>query len=203
MIALLIGALYAPCPISSARRLPCRYCVLGQDPIKVDGALQQRVEEVLQSAGVSPDSVVFDGHSVRARFDPHRTNQLKAKDAIEEGAGPRRRPALHRRLNLVSRSLRLADRDQRPPMYRGWTCRSGVHFMLQIVDMQAAITRRLSLCRRPAYRRRTSATVASAATARPWTSRVRDRGHGHGGCRNLIADQFPDLVVAGSPMARA
>ena len=63
-IALLVGALYtlpnffgeAPAvQVSSAKAV-----------IKVDAALQARVQAALQEAGITPDSVSLDGNSIRA-----------------------------------------------------------------------------------------------------------------------------------------
>ena len=55
--------------------------------VKVDSSVQQRVEEVLKAAGVTPDFVALEGNSVRARFDTPDT-QLKAKDAIQKALVP-------------------------------------------------------------------------------------------------------------------
>mgnify|MGYP001024212213 CR=1 FL=1 len=74
VIVLLIGALYTlPNFFGEA---PAVQVSSAKATIKVDAALQRRVEEALQAAGVSPDSVSFDGNSVRARFDTP-DNQLK------------------------------------------------------------------------------------------------------------------------------
>ena len=81
VIVLLIGALYTlPNFFGEA---PAVQVSSGKATIKVGAALQRRVEEALQAAGVSPDSVTLDGNSVRARFDTP-DNQLKAKDAIQK-----------------------------------------------------------------------------------------------------------------------
>ncbi|MFX8305048.1 hypothetical protein ABTL32_19575, partial [Acinetobacter baumannii] len=51
--------------------------------VKIDSALQARIEAALKDAGVQPDYVQFDGSSIKARFGDTDT-QLKAKDAISK-----------------------------------------------------------------------------------------------------------------------
>ncbi|ADV01933.1 protein translocase subunit SecD [Alicycliphilus denitrificans] len=198
VIALLIGALYTlPNFFGEA---PAVQVSSAKATIKVDGALQRRVEEVLQSAGVSPDSVVFDGHSVRARFDTP-DNQLKAKDAIEKALVPDPSdPPYIVALNLVSRSPDWLTAINARPMYLGLDLRGGVHFMLQ-VDMQAAITKKAESYAgdlRTALREKNIRHGGISRDGQAVDIRVRDEATATA-ARNLVADQFPDLVVASSP----
>lgn len=113
----------------------------GKMTVKVDGQTLEQVEKALQEAGITADSVVFDG-SVRARFDTEDT-QIKAKDVIARAlAAGKEEGAYIVALNLVSRSPDWLTALHAKPMYLGLDLRGGVHFMLQ-VDMRAAITKRL------------------------------------------------------------
>ena len=114
----------------------------GKMTVKVDGQTLEQVEKALQEAGITADSVAFDGQSVRARFDTEDT-QIKAKDVIARAlAAGKEEGAYIVALNLVSRSPDWLTALHAKPMYLGLDLRGGVHFMLQ-VDMRAAITKRL------------------------------------------------------------
>ena len=114
----------------------------GKMTVKVDGQTLEQVEKALQEAGITADSVVFDGQSVRARFDTEDT-QIKAKDVIARAlVAGKEEGAYIVALNLVSRSPDWLTALHAKPMYLGLDLRGGVHFMLQ-VDMRAAITKRL------------------------------------------------------------
>ena len=197
-IALLVGALYtlpnffgeAPAvQVSSAKAV-----------IKVDAALQARVQAALQEAGITPDSVSLDGNSIRARFDTPDT-QLKAKDVLQKALVPDAADAPYIiALGLVSRSPAWLTAIHAQPMFLGLDLRGGVHFMLQ-VDMQAALTKKAD------------------AYAGDLRSLLREKNIRHGGinrdgqgvelklrdeatltaARNLITDQLPDLQTTTSP----
>ena len=113
----------------------------GKVTLKVDGATQTRVSEVLAAAKLTPDFVQFDGNSVKARFGDTDT-QLKAKDVLEKAlnADPAD-PGYIVALNLVSRSPQWLTSLHALPMYLGLDLRGGVHFLMQ-VDMKAALTQR-------------------------------------------------------------
>ena len=198
VIALLVGALYTlPNFFGEA---PAVQVSSAKVTIKVDAALQERVEQVLKDAGVTPDFVALEGNSVRARFDTP-DNQLKAKDAIQKALIPDANdPPFIVALNLVSRSPLWLKALHANPMYLGLDLRGGVHFMLQ-VDMQAALTKK-----------------AESYTGDIRTA-LRDKGIRHGGinrdgqnidikvrdevtltaARNLITDQFADLQTTSTP----
>ena len=198
VIVLLVGALYTlPNFFGEA---PAVQVSSAKATIKVDAAMQERVEEVLKAAGVTPDFVALEGTSVRARFDTP-DNQLKAKDALQKALVPDANdPSYIVALNLVSRSPLWLKALHANPMYLGLDLRGGVHFMLQ-VDMQAALTKK------------------AESYAGDIRTSLRDKSIRHGGitregqnidikvrdeatmtaARNLIADQFPDLVATSTP----
>ncbi|MDH4465519.1 MAG: protein translocase subunit SecD [Acidovorax sp.] len=198
VIVMLVGALYTlPNFFGEA---PAVQVSSAKATIKVDAAVQQRVEDALKAAGLTPDFVALEGNSVRARFDTP-DNQLKAKDAIQKALIPDASDAAYIvALNLVSRSPVWLKSLHANPMYLGLDLRGGVHFMLQ-VDMQAALTKKAE------------SYAGDIRTA------LRDKGIRHGGigrdgqtidikvrdeatltaARNLIADQFADLQVVSSP----
>jgi preprotein translocase subunit SecD len=140
VIAMLLGALYTlPNFFGEA---PAVQVSSGKVTVKVDNSTLVKVEEALKAAGLAPDTVTFDGNSIRARFDT-TDNQLKAKDAIEKALIPdATNPSFIVALNLVSRSPSWLTAMHAAPMYLGLDLRGGVHFMLQ-VDMQAALTKRV------------------------------------------------------------
>ena len=198
VIVLLIGALYTlPNFFGEA---PAVQVSSAKATIKVDAALQRRVEEALQAAGVSPDSVSFDGNSVRARFDTP-DNQLKAKDAIQKAlVSDPADPSYIVALNLVSRSPDWLTAINARPMYLGLDLRGGVHFMLQ-VDMQAALTKKAESYAgdlRTTLREKNIRHGGISRDGQAVDIRVRDEAT-LTAARNLIADQFPDLVAASSP----
>ena len=198
VIVLLVGALYTlPNFFGEA---PAVQVSSAKATVKVDAAVQQRVEDALKAAGVAPDFVALEGNSVRARFDTP-DNQLKAKDAIQKALVPDAAdPSYIVALNLVSRSPVWLKALHANPMYLGLDLRGGVHFMLQ-VDMQAALTKK------------------AESYAGDIRSALRDKNVRHGGitregqsidikvrdeatltaARNVITDQFPDLVATSVP----
>ena len=197
VIVLLIGALYTlPNFFGEA---PAVQVSSAKATLKVDAAVQQRVEDALKAANVASDSIVFDGNSVRARFDTP-DNQLKAKDAIEKALIPDPSdPAYSVALNLVSRSPDWLTALHARPMYLGLDLRGGVHFMLQ-VDMQAAITKKIESYAgdlRSALREKNIRHGGIGREGQAVDIRVRDEAT-LTAARNLIADQFPDLAVVSS-----
>ena len=197
VIVLLIGALYTlPNFFGEA---PAVQVSSAKATLKVDAAVQQRVEDALKAANVASDSIVFDGNSVRARFDTP-DNQLKAKDAIEKALIPDPSdPSYIVALNLVSRSPDWLTALHARPMYLGLDLRGGVHFMLQ-VDMQAAMTKKIESYAgdlRSALREKNIRHGGIGREGQAVDIRVRDEAT-LTAARNLIADQFPDLAVVSS-----
>jgi preprotein translocase subunit SecD len=110
--------------------------------IKVDTALQSRVEEALAAAAIKPTGLFFDLKSIRVRLADTDT-QLKAKDAIEKALNPDPADSSYSvALNLLSASPDWLTGMNALPMYLGLDLRGGVHFLLQ-VDMKGALTKRL------------------------------------------------------------
>ncbi|MBN9329933.1 MAG: protein-export membrane protein SecD [Comamonas sp. SCN 67-35] len=198
VVALLVAALYTlPNFYGEA---PAVQVSSGKATIKVDTAVLERVQQVVKAAGLTSDSVVLEGTSVRARFDTP-DDQLKAKDAIEKALIPDPSdPPYIVALNLVSRSPDWLTAINARPMYLGLDLRGGVHFMLQ-VDMQAALTKKAESY---AGDLRTSLREKNlrhgGITREGQTIRIRLRDEATvTAARNLIADQFPDLQVTSSP----
>jgi preprotein translocase subunit SecD len=199
VIVLLVGTLYtlpnffgeAPAvQVSSAK----------PSAVKVDTSVLQRVEEALKAANITPVSVSLEGNSVRAQLDSVET-QGKAKDAIQKVLVPNESDVSYVvALNMFSLSPKWLTSIHAMPMYLGLDLRGGVHFMLQ-VDMQAALTKK------------------AESYAGDLRTLLRDKSIRHGGisrdgqtvevrlrdeatltaARNLISDQFPDLVSTSVP----
>ena len=198
VIVLLVGVLYTlPNFFGEA---PAVQVSSAKATVKVDIAVQQRVEEALKAAGVTPDFVELEGNSVRARFDAPDT-QLKAKDAIQKALVPDANdPSYIVALNLVSRSPVWLKSLHANPMYLGLDLRGGVHFMLQ-VDMQAALTKKAESYAgdiRTALRDKSIRHGGISREGQNIDIKVRDEAT-MTAARNLIADQFPDLQVASTP----
>jgi preprotein translocase subunit SecD len=110
--------------------------------VRVDDALESRVESALKSAGISYTGVLVDSGSLRVRFADTDT-QLKAKDLISKTVNPDPSNASYVvALNLITSSPSWLTAINALPMYLGLDLRGGVHFLLQ-VDMQAALAKRL------------------------------------------------------------
>ena len=198
VIALLVGALYTlPNFFGEA---PAVQVSSAKATIKVDTAVQARVEEALKAAGVTPDSVSFDGNSVRARFDTPDT-QLKAKDVLQKALVPDASdPPYIIALGLVSRSPAWLKALHAQPMFLGLDLRGGVHFMLQ-VDMQAALTKKAESFAGDLRTSLREKNIRHGGISRDGQSveiKVRDEAT-LTAARNLVADQFPDLVATTSP----
>ncbi|OJU92019.1 MAG: protein-export membrane protein SecD [Burkholderiales bacterium 66-5] len=198
VIALFVAALYTlPNFFGEA---PAVQVSSAKATIKVDSAVLEKVQQTIKGAGLTSDSVVLEGTSVRARFDTP-DDQLKAKDAIEKALIPDPSdPPYIVALNLVSRSPDWLTAINARPMYLGLDLRGGVHFMLQ-VDMQAALTKKAESYAgdlRTALREKN--IRHGGITREGQTIRVRLRDEAAvTAARNLIGDQFQDLQVTSSP----
>ena len=198
VIVLLVGALYTlPNFFGEA---PAVQVSSAKATVKVDAAVLQRVEDVLKTAGVTPDLVSLDGGSVRARLDTP-DNQLKARDAIQKALVPDpANPSYIVALNLVSRSPAWLTALHARPMYLGLDLRGGVHFMLQ-VDMQAALTKKAESYAgdiRTALRDKNIRHGGISRDGQTIDIKVRDEAT-QTATRNLIADQFADLQTTSQP----
>ncbi len=198
VIVLLVGILYTlPNFFGEA---PAVQVSSAKATVKVDAAVQQRVEDALKAAGVTPDFVALEGTSVRARFDTP-DNQLKAKDAIQKALVPDENdPSYVVALNLISRSPLWLKALHANPMYLGLDLRGGVHFMLQ-VDMEAALTKKAESYAgdlRTALRDKSIRHGGINRDGQAVEIRVRDEAT-LTATRNLITDQFADLQTTTSP----
>ena len=198
VVALLVGILYTlPNFFGEA---PAVQVSSAKATVKIDAAVQERVQAALDAAGVTPDLIGLEGTSVRARFDTPDT-QLKAKDAIQKVLIPDANDAQYIvALNLVSRSPAWLTALHAAPMYLGLDLRGGVHFMLQ-VDMQAALTKKAESYAgdiRTVLRDKNIRHGGISRNGQTIEVRVRDEAT-QTATRNLISDQFPDLQTTSTP----
>ncbi|MEN9778877.1 MAG: protein translocase subunit SecD [Burkholderiaceae bacterium] len=192
VVAVLIGFLYTlPNFFGEA---PAVQVSPGKAMVKVDLAVQGRVEEALKAAGVAHQGLTLDGTSVKVRLDSTDT-QLKAKDAIQKALIPDPGdPGYVVALNLLSRSPEWLRAIHAAPMYLGLDLRGGVHFMLQ-VDMQAALTKRaegLTSDLRFALREKNIRHGGITRNGQTVEIRFREQPVLEQ-ARRLMAEQFPDL----------
>ena len=168
--------------------------------VKLDAAVQQRVEEALKAAGVAPDAISFEGGSIKVRLDS-TDSQLQARDAIQRALVPDAAdPYYIVALNLLSRSPTWLGNLGAQPMYLGLDLRGGVHFMLQ-VDMAGALTKRaesLSGDLRLALRDKNVRHAGISRDGQTIQVKASDEQTARA-IQNVLTDQFPDLVVTTAP----
>ena len=168
--------------------------------VKLDAAVQQRVEEALKAAGVAPDAISFEGGSIKVRLDS-TDKQLKARDAIQRALVPDAAdPYYIVALNLLSRSPTWLGNLGAQPMYLGLDLRGGVHFMLQ-VDMAGALTKRaesLSGDLRLALRDKNVRHAGISRDGQTIQVKASDEQTARA-IQNVLTDQFPDLAVTTAP----
>lgn len=196
-VALIIGVLYT---------LPNFF---GEDPavqvsaarssVRVDASTQARVEQALAQAGIKPLAMSLEPNSLKVRLDSTDT-QLKARDVIQRALAPDPNDASYVvALNLLSKTPAWMAAVNARPMYLGLDLRGGVHFMLQ-VDMQAALTKKAESFAgdlRSVMREKNIRHAGINRNGQAVEISFRDPAALQAG-RALIADQFPDLVVADS-----
>ncbi|MDQ2735163.1 MAG: protein translocase subunit SecD [Pseudomonadota bacterium] len=139
VVALVVGIFYTlPNFFGEA---PAVQVSSGKATLKVDSSLAPSVEQILAKAGLKPDFVEYDGHSVKARF-ADLDSQRKGQEALVAALNPDPAdPSYIVALNLLSRSPRWLTAIHALPMYLGLDLRGGVHFLMQ-VDMKAALTKK-------------------------------------------------------------
>ena len=168
--------------------------------VKLDAAVQQRVEEALKAAGVTPDAISFEGGSIKVRLDS-TDSQLQARDAIQRALVPDAAdPYYIVALNLLSRSPTWLGNLGAQPMYLGLDLRGGVHFMLQ-VDMAGALTKRaesLSGDLRLALRDKNVRHAGISRDGQTIQVKASDEQTARA-IQNVLTDQFPDLAVTTAP----
>ena len=197
-LALLVGGLYAlPNVFGEA---PAVQVSAGKAGMRLDEASAQRVQAALQAAGITADSVLLDGASIKARFADTET-QLKAKDAIQKALNPTPDDSAYVvALNLIARSPAWLTSLNASPMYLGLDLRGGVHFMLQ-VDMPAALTKRVESLTgdlRVALREKNLRHSGISRNGQAIEVHFRDSATAEA-ARVLIRDQFAELVAVLSP----
>lgn len=192
VIALLVGAVYTlPNFFGEA---PAVQISAGKSSVKVDTAVQARVEQVLQAANLVPDVVSLENGSLKVRFEDTDT-QIKAKDAIQHALVPDVNDASYVvALNLLSRSPAWLSALNAAPMYLGLDLRGGVHFMLQ-VDMPAALTKKAESLAgdiRTSLREKNVRHSGITRNAQTIEIRFRDK-ETLDAAQRVLQDQFADL----------
>ena len=198
LVALVIGALYTlPNFFGEA---PAVQVSSSKATIKVDAGTRARVEDALAKAGIRPEAVMLDASSVKVRV-ADTDAQLKVKDALQKALNPDPAdPVYVVALNLLSGSPQWLSALRAAPMYLGLDLRGGVHFMLQ-VDMQAALSKKaesLAGDLRTALREKSVRHGGISRNGQAIEVRLRDTPTVQA-TRDVIADQFTDLVVAVAP----
>ncbi|MFT4100974.1 MAG: protein translocase subunit SecD [Burkholderiaceae bacterium] len=140
VVALLFGIIYTiPNFFGEA---PAVQVSSSKATLKVDTALMDRIQSTLGSAGIDTSGVIFDGASVKVRFNDTDA-QLKAKDILNHALNPDQNDPLYVvALNLLSNSPTWLSGIGANPMALGLDLRGGVHFLLQ-VDMKQAYDKRI------------------------------------------------------------
>jgi preprotein translocase subunit SecD len=197
VVALLIATIYTvPNFFGEA---PAVQVSSGKATVKVDAGMVTRVEQALAAQSLQPEAIQFDGNSVKARF-ASTDMQIKARDAIDHALNPDKTDPTHIvALNLLPRTPAWLQSFHAAPMYLGLDLRGGVHFMLQ-VDMPGALSKRadtLASDIRSALRDKNIRHGGVRREAQGIELRFRD-AEAETAARNLLADQFVDLMVAES-----
>jgi preprotein translocase subunit SecD len=144
VVALLLGVLYTlpnffgespAVQISSAKAT-----------IKVDPALAEQVQQVLENGGIDPQSVSYEAvgtqGTVRARFEDTNT-QFKAKTLLERELNRNPNdPTYLVAFNLLPNTPQWLQALNAYPMYLGLDLRGGVHFLME-VDTEAVMNKRI------------------------------------------------------------
>ncbi len=103
----------------------------------LDQALVERIDSLLEQAGVTPKSVAIEGQSLLVRLNDLKS-QTAANDALRQPLGEQYMVAL----NLASTVPAWLDNLGAKPMVLGLDLQGGVHFVLE-VDQKAALDKRM------------------------------------------------------------
>ncbi|WP_034302393.1 protein translocase subunit SecD [Herbaspirillum sp. RV1423] len=144
VIALLFGTLYTLPNFFGES--PAVQISSAKSTIKVDSAVTERVQQILQQGSLAPESIVFDNSgaqpSVRARF-ASTDIQFKAKALLEKGLNSDPAdPTYIVAFNLLPNTPQWLQSMHAFPMFLGLDLRGGVHFLMQ-VDVKAVLNKRL------------------------------------------------------------
>lgn len=139
LVVLLVGLIYAlPNFFGEA---PAVQVSAAKSTVKIDASTQARVQELLKTAGLTPDLLTLEPTAVRARFAT-TDDQIKARDTLQQALVPDADDASYTvALNLVSRSPSWLTALHAFPMYLGLDLRGGVDFLLQ-VDMRGVLDKK-------------------------------------------------------------
>jgi len=195
LVMLLVGSIYSlPNLFGEA---PAVQVSPAKTTVKVDSGTLSKVEQTLQSNGVTASLIQMDGTSIKARFNDTDT-QLKARDALEKAFNPdAANPSHVVALNLLPRTPAWLQAFHANPMYLGLDLRGGVHFLLQ-VDMQGALTKKAEVFAgdlRLALREKGIRHGGVQRNGQALELKLRDAATAQQ-AKNLLQDQFADLLVA-------
>lgn len=144
VIALLFGALYT---LPNFYNLsPALQINSARSTIKVDSAMEARVDSILKAANLPNTGIFFEMHGtqgiVKIRFvDPD--TQFKAKEDLEKELNPDQTDSSYSiTFNSMSNTPAWLQSIHALPMFLGLDLRGGVHFLLQ-VDTEGVLAKRL------------------------------------------------------------
>ena len=139
VVVLLVGLIYAlPNFFGEA---PAVQVSAAKSTVKIDASTRARVQELLKTAGLTPELLSLEPTAVRARFAT-TDDQIKARDTLQQALVPNADEASYVvALNLVSRSPSWLTALHAFPMYLGLDLRGGVDFLLQ-VDMRGVLDKK-------------------------------------------------------------
>ena len=139
VVVLLVGLIYAlPNFFGEA---PAVQVSAAKSTVKIDASTRARVQELLKTAGLTPELLSLEPTAVRARFAT-TDDQIKARDTLQQALVPNAdEPSYVVALNLVSRSPSWLTALHAFPMYLGLDLRGGVDFLLQ-VDMRGVLDKK-------------------------------------------------------------
>jgi preprotein translocase subunit SecD len=194
LVMLLVGSIYSlPNLFGEA---PAVQVSSAKATLKVDSGTLSKVEQALQSSGVTASLIQLEGTSIKARFNDTDT-QLKARDALEKALNPdAANPSHVVALNLLPRTPAWLQAFHANPMYLGLDLRGGVHFLLQ-VDMQGALTKKAEVFAgdlRLALREKSIRHGGVQRNGQTLELKLRDAATAQQ-AKNLLQDQFADLAV--------
>ena len=192
LVVLLVGLIYAlPNFFGEA---PAVQVSAAKSTVKIDASTQARVQELLKTAGLTPDLLTLEPTAVRARFAT-TDDQIKARDTLQQALVPDADDASYTvALNLVSRSPSWLTALHAFPMYLGLDLRGGVDFLLQ-VDMRGVLDKKAESCAGDIRMGLREKKVRGSAVNRNGQSveiTLRDADSVEI-ARRLIQDQMPDL----------
>jgi len=144
VVAFVFGALYT---LPNFYNLsPALQVNSAKSTVKVDSAMEARIENSLKAANLTNTGIFFEMHGtqgvVKVRFaDPDM--QFKAKEDLEKELNPDQTdPSYSITFNSLSNTPAWLQRIHALPMFLGLDLRGGVHFLLQ-VDTDGVLSKRL------------------------------------------------------------